>query len=90
MEWYHFVFIGLYVVHKFRHYIPSGKFVDDGPVGEFKTLNEARFTTYKKVHEEHPDKDIHLEDTQDRHGAYFVIKYIIGIIEFIIVPVKKD
>lgn len=89
MEWYWYLIGGIWVVHKFKYYLPSGNILDEGESGIYNSYNEARFKSYKNAREQFPNENIELEDLEDENGKYFLVRVVIGIIQFIFMPIPK-
>lgn len=81
---------GLWVIHKFKHYLPSGKIEDLGESGRYNSINQARVQTYRKASDEFPKNEVDIHDTWDGDGKYFIVTVkaiATSIIEFIFMPI---
>ena len=86
-----FSVIGVWVVYKFKNYIPLNEDIDDGEDGPFASYNEARVKTYRKVSNQYPNEEVNLSDFDHDDGSPgWMITVIYGLFEFIFIPFKKD
>lgn len=89
-NWIWCLVAGVWVIHKFKHYLPSGNIEDLGESGTFSSLNEARMKTYKQASKDFPKSEVDIHDTFDESGNYFIItvKALVGeIVDFIFMPI---
>lgn len=83
--------LGVWVVYKFQHFIWRKNPENPTEYGRYKTYDEARYKSLKKLHQEYPDQPVDIEDgLNDKNGKFFIFRILHTIVKIIIVPVKID
>ena len=94
LQW--FLLFAVWVVYKFQKFIwTSPGSVENGEIygEEYKTLDEARYKTQKKIRAEYPESgDLATTSFHDHReeGRYWAIQLLTSICTLVFVPVRKD